>query len=67
MTDAEKIEAALEVLERYGQIEGDHHSKWVIDQVARILLGDQYQAWVVDMRDGEDGPDTYDYDTGIAP
>jgi hypothetical protein len=23
----------------YGQIEGDHHRAWVIDQVARIVLG----------------------------
>ncbi len=67
MTDAEKIRASMDVIERYGQIEGDHHSKWVIDQVARILMGDLYPAWVIDMRDGEDGPDTYSYDEGIAP
>ena len=36
----------------------------------RITLGeptDQYHAWVADLKDGEDGPDTYEYDTGIAP
>lgn len=27
----------------------------------------EYLQWVVDMKDGEDGPNTYDYDEGIAP
>lgn len=26
-----------------------------------------YLDWVVEMKDGEDGPDTYSYDEGIAP
>lgn len=30
---------ALHFVERYGQIDGDHHKTWVIDQVARILKG----------------------------
>ena len=30
---------AIEYIGQYGQIDGDHHSKWVTDQVARILLG----------------------------
>lgn len=30
---------AMYFITAYGQIQGDHHSKWVIDQVARILLG----------------------------
>lgn len=28
---------------------------------------DEYHAWVAKCRDGEDGPETYDYSTGIAP
>lgn len=28
---------------------------------------EQYHKWVENMKDGEDGPDTYSYDTGIAP
>jgi hypothetical protein len=27
----------------------------------------QYKDWVAKCKDGDDGPDTYDYDTGIAP
>lgn len=27
----------------------------------------QYKDWVAKLKDGEDGPDTYGYDKGIAP
>lgn len=30
---------AMEFIERYGQIDGEHHKLWVLDQVARILKG----------------------------
>jgi hypothetical protein len=30
---------AMYFIERYGQIDGDHHKLWVLDQVARILKG----------------------------
>jgi hypothetical protein len=28
---------------------------------------EEYRAWVKDACDGEDGPETYTWDTGIAP
>ena len=30
---------ALQRIEKYGQIDGEHHKTWVLDQVASILLG----------------------------
>jgi hypothetical protein len=30
---------AMYYIEKYGQIDGDHHKLWVLDQVARILKG----------------------------
>jgi len=30
---------AMCYIERYGQIDGDHHKAWVLDQVSRILKG----------------------------
>lgn len=36
----------------------------------RVHLDDpseEYLQWVVEMKDGEDGEDTYSYDEGIAP
>ena len=62
----QQIEKALELILRYGDIGGDHHKMWVIDQVVRILA-DDYKKWVRNACDGEDGPDTYGWDEGIAP
>lgn len=37
--DYTKSDWALTFIERYGSIDGAHHKAWVLDQVARILLG----------------------------
>lgn len=66
----ERIEAtenALACIASYGGIDGDHHKAWVIDQVTRALTGDGYEAFVADAKSGEDGPETYDWNVGIAP
>ena len=39
---------------------------WVIDQMVRILA-DDYHDWIAKAKDGEDGPETYLWDIGIAP
>jgi hypothetical protein len=67
MTDAEAIEQAIELAVRFGGIDGDHHKAWVIDQMIRILAREKYDDIVREARAGEDGPETYDWDTGIAP
>lgn len=30
---------AMLFIESYGQIDGDHHKTWVLDQAARVLMG----------------------------
>ena len=67
MGAGERIEKALDVALRYGGIDGAHHKTWVIDQMVRALTGDEYEAWLVEYRDGEDGPETYEWDEGITP
>jgi hypothetical protein len=62
-----KVEGALNVIEHYGGFDGAHHKAWVIDQVARALTGDQYAQWVIDMKAGEDGPNTYEWAEGTPP
>jgi hypothetical protein len=66
-TDHQKIETALSIILRYGQIDGAHHKAWVIDQVTRVLLGDKYDTWIKDYKHEEDDPNAYDWDVGIAP
>lgn len=47
--------------------DGGHHKQWYLDQIARILLGNQYEQTKKDAKSGEDGPLTYDWEEGIAP
>ena len=63
----QRIADAMDIIERYGSIDGGHHKQWVIDQVSRILLGSDYSAWVERMCNGIDGPNTYEWDEGIPP
>ena len=67
MTPEEKIQAAIDLAIRYGGIDGAHHKMWTIDQMLRILAGDGYDELIREANSGEDGPNTYEWDTGIAP
>lgn len=60
---SERMNTALELAFCYGQIDGDHHKAWVIDQIVRILTRDDYEEWVALYE--EDGE--YEWNTGIAP
>jgi hypothetical protein len=60
-------QAALEVAQRHGGTDGDHHKAWVIDQMVRALTGDGYDQFVTDTCAGEEGPDSYFWGVGIAP
>lgn len=64
---SEQIAQALDLIRKYGGIDGAHHKDWVLDQVVRILTGSNYEAWVAETKSGEDGPETYGYEEGIAP
>ena len=54
--DDERIEKALEFAWCYGQIDGSHHKLWVIDQMVRVLPGEEYEEWVeaYEAPDGDD-------------
>ena len=67
MSESDRIKAALEVAWDYGQIDGDHHKAWVIDQMVRALTGEAYDDEVSEYCAGEYGPDSYEWDKGIAP
>ena len=43
----------------------DHEPEWRV--TLREPPTQEYLNWVKDMKAGEDGPDTYEYDEGIAP
>lgn len=63
----ERAAVALSLAIRYGGIDGAHHKDWVIDQMVRALAGPDYETFVDRACDGEDGPETYTWEEGIAP
>jgi hypothetical protein len=60
-------EEALRILIRHGMDDGAHHKMWVIDQAVRALAGGYYEELIAAANGGEDGPETYAWDIGIAP
>lgn len=62
-----RIDAALDIINAYGGTDGAHHKQWALDQVVRCLTKEHYPEWVRLHCNGEDGPDTYSWDEGIAP
>jgi len=66
-TDPDRIEQAIELALYYGGYDGADHKAWVIDQMLRVLTGARYERVITDYCAGEDGPETYSWDTGIAP
>ncbi|EMW4817302.1 hypothetical protein AAE416_003296 [Escherichia coli] len=68
MTDEQqRIERAIELASRFGGSEEVHHLRWMIDQLVRELAGERYDQVVASACAGEDGPDTWRWDTGVAP
>ncbi len=59
----------LRLIESYGGIDGSHHKQWILDQIVRIICHSKndYYLWLQLYEEGEDGPNTYEWDTGIAP
>jgi hypothetical protein len=43
---------ALQLIEKYGQLDGGEHYVWVLDQVARILLGAPVMVYLARWDDG---------------
>ena len=64
----ERIKKALEFAWSYGQIDGNHHKMWVIDQMVRALCGSdkEYSDWI-NSYETPDGEDYWGWDIGIAP
>ena len=58
---------AVQIAVQYGGIDGEHHKNWVIDQMVRVLTGDDYDRVVREACVGDDGADTFKWDVGVAP
>lgn len=65
--EQQRIDRAIQIVCRYGGTDEIHHLRWVLDQMVRELAGDLYTDVVANATNGEDGPNTYKWEVGIAP
>ena len=65
--EKEKNNNILGLVFQYGQIDGEHHKTWVIDQIVKTLTGENYEKWVQHYEYDEETGEEYEWDTGIAP
>jgi len=68
----DKLKKIEKIIWSYGQIDGDHHKAWVIDQVMCIIQADKYNEWVENYEHTDNSgkhcdEKEYSWDTGIAP
>jgi hypothetical protein len=63
----DRLSVVLDLAEIGGSVDGAHHKQWALDQIVRVVKGPAYDAWRDDYCSGEDGPETYEWDEGIAP
>lgn len=61
------VKAAITVASLHNGSGEAHHLAWIIDQMVRILAGPNYDQIVRQACAGADGPNTYEWYTGIAP
>lgn len=57
------VQAAIKIAEENAQIDGAHHKLWVIDQMLRVLLAENYSLFVTKYNSLNYPP----WDPGIAP
>jgi chemotaxis methyl-accepting protein methylase len=68
MSNEQKIKEVLSLIYQYGGIDGSHHKQWLLNKILETLLeGEEYNEFITEYCDGEDGPNTYFWDKGIAP
>lgn len=69
MSETALIAKTLELIKDWGGIDGAHHKQWLLDQIIRTLTitPGGYDAWIADYSNGEEGPNTYEWNEGIAP
>ena len=61
---SDRITKAAECILEWGEIDGDHHKQWTMDQTLRILLGNEYDSR---MKKFNEDQEYAPWDEGIAP
>jgi len=62
--EGDRVQKAVELILRYGMIDGAHHKQWILDQVLRVLLADSYNDTIAQYNTDDDYAP---WDAGIPP
>ncbi|WP_241824452.1 MULTISPECIES: papain-like cysteine protease family protein [Pseudomonas] len=60
----QRRDEALNLARKFGLCPDSQNKAWAMDQMCRILLGDEYPVWVAETEAGADGAT---WETGTAP
>jgi hypothetical protein len=58
------INKVIQLIFTYGMIDGSHHKQWILDQILRILLLENYNQFIIIYNSDKDYAD---WDIGNAP
>lgn len=65
-----RIQRAVGLAWCFNEIEGAHHRQWLIDQMVRNLLGEQYESFVKEYEEpikNDEKIEHYKWNKGIPP
>ena len=63
----QRRDEALELARRFGHSQDRQHMAWLMDQMCRSLLGDEYPEWVAEIQAGAEGLNAVNWETGVEP
>lgn len=65
----DKDEIILNLIYLYGGVDGAHYKQWLLNEIVKTATEteEKYKKWINHYCDGENGPETYFWDIGIAP
>lgn len=67
MKEQEKLKNILNLIDRYGMIDGSHHKQWLLDQIVKVILTpEEYEKWITEF-DEEEQEEFIWWEKGIAP
>lgn len=63
----DRVNTAIDLAFNGLMTDGGHHKQWYLDQIIQTLASERYRRLCKEAKNGEEGPETYDWEEGIAP
>ena len=63
----DRVQSAIQLAFDGLMTDGGHHKQWYLEQIIQTLANEKYESLCKAACCGKDGPETYDWEEGIAP